>query len=166
MNQQSIGLIRESFDKLVPIADEVEARFSARLFDTYPDVCRIFLMDVAPQERALVRTLERALGRLAESGGFPAAVDELARRHHAFRIAHVYYDALATTLLWTLRHSLGGGFTREVELAWAEALHPRAAGNSVASGKTGKAGAKAGRPKLVCITGGGTAQTAKHHPKG
>lgn len=96
--------------------------FNARLLDAHPDVYRLFVVDIEPQERRLVQTLRFVLGHLGLFGGILPTVRALACSHKVCRLIDAHYEALRETLIWTLRRSLGAGFSVEVERAWHDAL--------------------------------------------
>lgn len=46
------------------------------------------------------------------------AVQDLGRRHVAYRVRPDHYDTVGAALLWTLEQRLGTDFTPEVQEAW------------------------------------------------
>lgn len=121
MNKNSVDIIQGSFEQLVPIADQVDAMFNARLLDTHPEVYRIFVLDVEPHARKLVQALAPVVRNLNKVGGIRPAMRELAHQQKVYRVAETYYQAIEATLIWTLRRSLGASFTGDVERAWINA---------------------------------------------
>ncbi|MDW6023348.1 hypothetical protein SAZ10_16455 [Mesorhizobium sp. BAC0120] len=129
MDDRAISLILGSFRELIPMAEQADVLFNARLLDTCPDVYRLFAADVDPKDRTLVGTLRLIFGHINRFGAILPTVRALAGSHKVFRLIEVYYHELAEVLIWTLRRSLGFRFTTEVERAWHQALHaPVAAG--------------------------------------
>lgn len=121
MNEQTIALVQTSFKKLVPIADQVGEAFYARLFESYPAVRPMFAQDIGLQSKKLVQMLALVVNGLDKLDTIMPAVQQLARRHNGYGVVDAHYDAVGDTLLWTLRHGLGGDFTPEVEAAWTDA---------------------------------------------
>ncbi|MBN9547924.1 MAG: hypothetical protein J0H31_03315 [Alphaproteobacteria bacterium] len=122
MDEHTAFLIRSSIAKLTPMAERVDVLFNERLLDIYPDVFRLFALDISPEERKLTQTISIVLVHLGYFGAILPTVKALARSHKVFRLVEMYYDALGETLIWTLRRSLGAGFSSEVERAWNSAL--------------------------------------------
>lgn len=119
---RAISLIIASLDRLDPINQTVEDLFHLRLLDTYPDVYRFFVMDIEPGDRRLLNVLAHILGHVRQCGAVAPTVRTLAGSHRVFQLIEAHYAALAETLIWTLRRSLGDSFTVEVERAWMGAL--------------------------------------------
>uniref|UniRef100_A0A9E7ZRT2 Globin domain-containing protein n=1 Tax=Bosea sp. NBC_00436 TaxID=2969620 RepID=A0A9E7ZRT2_9HYPH len=127
MDHRSRSLILTNIVALFPIAEQTDATFANRLLETYPEVYRLFAMEIASQERSLVLTLRLMFGNSRQFEEVLPIVQELARSHRIYRLIEPHYQALAETLIWTLRRSLGTGFTGEAERAWLRALdgYPR-----------------------------------------
>lgn len=122
MDHRASSLIIASLDRLCPISQTVDDLFHLRLLDTYPDVYRFFIMDIEPRDLRLLHVLAHILGHVRQCGAIAPTVRTLARSHGVFRLIEAHYAALAETLIWTLRRSLGESFTVEVERAWMGAL--------------------------------------------
>ena len=122
MDQRSRSLILTNIVALFPIAEQADAMFANRLLETYPEIYRLFALELGPQERSLVLTLRLMFGNSRHFGELLPIVQELARSHRIYRLIEPHYRALAETLLWTLRRSLGSGFTIEAERAWQHTL--------------------------------------------
>lgn len=122
MDGHAISFILASLSGLQSVSQQADAMFNARLLDTHPDVYRRFSLDVAPQDRRLLEVLGLILGHMRQSGVTAPIVKVLARSHRVFRLIDAHYEALAETLIWTLRRSLGDSFPIEAERAWLEAL--------------------------------------------
>jgi len=123
MDDRAISLVLKSFTELIPIAEQADAMFNARLLETCPDIYRLFAEDVEPEDRKLVRTLRLVFGHIGRFGAILPTVRTLASSHRVCRLIDAHYRELTRTLMWTLRRSLGDRFTVEVERAWHDALH-------------------------------------------
>ncbi|KAB2680895.1 hypothetical protein [Brucella pseudintermedia] len=122
MEERTISLIQSSLDGLGPISQKAEDLFHRRLLDSYPEVYRLFFMDTEPEDRRLVHLLGYVSGHIRHTGAIAATVRILAQSNKVFRLIEAHYEALAETLIWTLRRSLTDSFTNEVERAWMRAL--------------------------------------------
>lgn len=121
MEDKSVSLIQDSFRKLTPIADQVGTIFYARLFETHPAVRPMFAEDIAPQAKKLVQMLALVVNGLDKLDTILPAVRQLAQHHRAYGVVDAHYEAVGTTLIWTLRRGLADDFTSEVETAWTNA---------------------------------------------
>ncbi len=121
MTPDQIKLVRSSFAKVMPIADEASALFYGRLFELRPDYRRMFADDITEQRRKLMLTLATIvadLDRLEIIG--PMAAD-LGERHEGYGVIAADYEPVGAALIWTLRQGLGAAFTPDVEAAWGAA---------------------------------------------
>jgi hemoglobin-like flavoprotein len=121
MTPEDQTLVRESFDKLVPIAPQAAALFYDRLFMLDPSLKPLFKGDMAEQGRRLMKMIGTAVANLDELETIVPAVEDLGRRHATYGVQPAHYDTVATALLWTLGQGLGSAFTPPVEAAWTEA---------------------------------------------
>lgn len=120
MTPQTIALVQDSFRKVAPIAGTAADLFYDRLFETAPELRRLFPTDMADQKRKLVYMLSIAVNGLAALDMILPAVQDLGRRHGDYGVTPAHYDAVGSALLWTLAEGLGRDFTPEMEAAWAE----------------------------------------------
>lgn len=122
MDDRSISLMLSSIVKLMLMVERVDVMFNERLLDIYPDVYRLFVFDIPPAERKFTLTIGIVMDQLRHYGAILPAVKALAESNKTFRLVEMHYDALAETLIWTLRRSLGDSFRCDVERAWRNAL--------------------------------------------
>jgi hemoglobin-like flavoprotein len=121
MTPEDQTLVRESFDKVVPIAPQAAALFYDRLFMLDPSLKPLFKGDMAEQGRRLMKMIGTAVANLDKLETIVPAVEDLGRRHATYGVQPAHYDTVATALLWTLGQGLGSAFTPPVEAAWTEA---------------------------------------------
>lgn len=120
MNEEQIRLVRESFAKVAPIADQAAEMFYTRLFEMDPEVQKLFSGDMEEQGRKLMKMIGIAVGSLDRLGDIVPAVQQLGIRHAAYGVRDEDYDTVAGALLWTLGQGLGDDFTDECKAAWTE----------------------------------------------
>ena len=111
-------LVQESFAAVVPIADDAAVLFYRRLFELDPTLERMFKGDMTEQRRKLMQMLTAAVKGLDRLDQLVPVVEELGRRHVAYRVEDAHYDTVGTALLWTLEKGLGSAFTPDVRDAW------------------------------------------------
>ena len=120
MNSHEISLVKTSFAKVAPIAEQAAALFYARLFELDPSLRALFHGgDMAEQGRKLMQMLSLAVNGLDRIEALAPAVRSLGMRHAAYHVRDEHYDTVGEALLWTLGKGLGADFTAEMQAAWA-----------------------------------------------
>lgn len=118
MTPQQISLVKNSWQKVLPIADTAATLFYQRLFELDPQLRSLFTHDMQDQGRKLMNTITFAVNSLDNPAAIVPAVEELGRRHAGYGVADKDYDTVAQALLWTLQKGLGDAFTAETKQAW------------------------------------------------
>jgi hemoglobin-like flavoprotein len=121
MTPEQIALVQQSWQKVVPIADQAAALFYARLFELDGGLEPLFKGDLKSQGRKLTSMINTAVVNLSNLDGILPAVEDLGRRHAGYGVKAADYGTVATALLWTLEKGLGSAFTAETKQAWTEA---------------------------------------------
>jgi hemoglobin-like flavoprotein len=120
MTPQQISLVKNSWQKISPIADTAATLFYQRLFELDPQLQSLFKHDMQDQGRKLMNTITFAVNALDNLNLLVPAVEDLGRRHVAYGVADKDYDTVAQALLWTLQKGLGDAFTPATKQAWTE----------------------------------------------
>lgn len=118
MNASEITLVKNSFRKVLPIADQAAALFYARLFELDPSLRPLFRGDMAEQGRKLMTMIATAVGSLDRLEQIVPAVRALGARHGGYGVKEEHYATVGAALLWTLEKGLGPEFTPAVREAW------------------------------------------------
>jgi len=118
MNQFEITLVKDSFRKVLPIADQAAALFYARLFELDPQLRHLFRGDMVEQGRKLMTMIATAVASLERLETLVPAVRELGARHAGYGVTEEHYGTVGAALLWTLEKGLGPEFTPAVREAW------------------------------------------------
>ena len=114
------ALVRSSFDRVLPHADDFAARFYERLWSEHPELRALFAAtDMKRQRVMLVKTLGFALGSLDWLAEITPALEDLGRRHVRYGVQPSDYHAVGEALLWALENTLGDAFTDEARGAWS-----------------------------------------------
>jgi hemoglobin-like flavoprotein len=121
MNPEDIGLVQQSWQKVVPIAEQAAAMFYEELFSLDPSLKPLFKSDMKAQGRKLTSMLNTAVVNLARLETILPAVQELGRRHVGYGVEPAHYETVGTALISTLEKGLGSEFTPAVSAAWVEA---------------------------------------------
>lgn len=119
MTPQEIVLVKTSFRKIVPIADQAAALFYARLFELDPSLRELFHGDMSSQGRKLMQMIGLAVNGLDRLDSLAPSIRQLGMRHAGYQVRDEHYDTVGEALLWTLGKGLGADFTNEMQAAWA-----------------------------------------------
>lgn len=120
MTSHDITLVKESFRKLAPIADQAAALFYARLFELDPSLRHLFHNDMEAQEKKLMQMIGMAVQSLDRIEALVPLLAQLGARHVGYGVRDEHYATVGAALLWALEKSLGREFTPTVKLAWSE----------------------------------------------
>ena len=122
MTPTQVGLIRESWAAVEPIADTAAGLFYGRLFELDPTLERLFRRtDMVRQRQVLMGTLAVVVKTLDRIDELLPAVEALGRRHAGYGVRESHYATVGEALLWTLEQGLGEAFTPAVREAWTAA---------------------------------------------
>jgi hemoglobin-like flavoprotein len=118
-----VGLLETSFDLISPRADELVARFYARLFETAPSTRQIFArVDMETQQQSLVATLVTVREALRDLDTIMPDLEDLGERHVGYGAVPEHYPVVASVLVETMAEIAGSAWRPEYAAAWAEAL--------------------------------------------
>jgi hemoglobin-like flavoprotein len=121
MTPEEKRLIKETWRRVLPIADGAAALFYNRLFEIDPSTERLFLNTRMPEQRKkLVQMLTAALQGLDNLDALIPIVEALGRRHRGYGVAAQHYESVGAALLWTLEQGLGRAWTPEAAEAWTQ----------------------------------------------
>jgi hemoglobin-like flavoprotein len=115
-----ILLVKDSFRKIVPIADQASALFYARLFELDPALRPMFRGDMAEQGRKLMTMIATAVASLERLDTLVPTIRALGARHAGYQVTDDHYATVGAALLWTLEKGLGPDFTPQVRTAWTD----------------------------------------------
>ncbi len=118
MTPAQVTLVKESFAKVAPIAEQAAELFYGRLFELDPALKPLFKGDMKEQGRKLMTMIGAAVGSLDRLETIVPAVQQLGVRHKGYGVTDAHYATVASALLWTLEKGLGAAFTPEVKQAW------------------------------------------------
>jgi hemoglobin-like flavoprotein len=119
MTPEQVGLIKESWSKVLPISDKAAELFYGKLFELDPDIKPLFKGDMEEQGKKLMKMINTAVNGLDRLDEIVPAVQQLGARHIAYGVKDEHYDTAGAALLWTLGAGLGDAFTEDTKEAWA-----------------------------------------------
>jgi hemoglobin-like flavoprotein len=120
MTPEQIELVKSSWGKVEPIAEQAAELFYGKLFELNSELKSLFKSDMKEQGRKLMVMLNTAVNSLDKLEAIVPAVQEMGRRHVAYGVKDEDYDTVGEALLWTLEQGLGEGFTADVKEAWVD----------------------------------------------
>jgi len=121
MTPKQKGLIRESWNEIVPIADTAAELFYNRLLEVAPSIRPLFRStDMVEQSKKLIQALTVAVKNLDNLEALTPVLEDLGRRHLRYGVVAQHYEDVGKTLLWTLKQGLGDAWTPEVAAAWTD----------------------------------------------
>lgn len=122
MKKKTITLVQTSFAKVAPIASTAAELFYAKLFELDPSLKAIFPTDnpeaMKGQGNKLMTMLSAAVAGLNNLDKLVPVLEDLGKRHVAYKVEAAHYDTVGAALLSTLEAGLGADFTPEVKTAW------------------------------------------------
>lgn len=111
-------LVKDSWEKVVPIADTAAQLFYGKLFELDPSLEPMFKGDMKEQGAKLMKTLGIAVKSLDKLDTLVPVLQDLGKRHKDYGVVPGHYQTVAVALLDTLGKGLGDGFTPDTKDAW------------------------------------------------
>jgi hemoglobin-like flavoprotein len=122
MRPETERLVRESWARFHPVAEQSARYFYDKLFELDPEAKPLFARtDMEAQGRKLMLMLGEIVRTLDQPEALVTELADLGRRHVHYGVRDSDYDSVGTALLWTLEQGLGPAFTPQVRNAWTEA---------------------------------------------
>lgn len=118
MNSEQIELVKNSFAKIEPLAEEAGVLFYARLFELDPQLRPLFKNDIRLQGRKLLEMLGLAVRALDDFEPVVSLARESGIRHAGYGVEESDYETVSEALLWTFEAALKEDFTAETKDAW------------------------------------------------
>lgn len=113
--------LKDSWAIVAKSGDEVPLYFYSHLFLSHPELRDLFPISMAAQRDKLVGALGRIVSNVDAVGEVAPFIQQLGRDHRRFSVVARHYDAVGASLLATLQHFLGSGWTEGLAADWAAA---------------------------------------------
>ena len=117
---EQISLVQDSWNQVVPIADQAAELFYGKLFELNPSLKLMFKADMTEQGKKLMRMISIAVDNLDKLDEIVPTVQDLGVKHREYGVKNSDYDTVGAALLWTLGQGLGDAFTTDVMAAWTD----------------------------------------------
>jgi hemoglobin-like flavoprotein len=144
MDEAQKEVVRATFAKIAPIADQAGAMLYEKMFALDPDLRRLFAIDIETQGAKLMAMLATAIANVHRLDEILPKVRELGRRHVGYGVKDGDYDTGGVALAQTLEAAFGDDFTPVIRDAWS-ACYEAIAGEM----KAGAAAERAASPVLA-----------------
>ena len=116
------GLLRQSFEMVVPLKEAFAHSFYNRLFAYYPGTKTLFARtDMKRQEASLIATLAVVVAGVERGEHIRPILQDLGRKHERYGAKPEHYPLVGGVLLETFHEYLGQKFTPQMEAAWSQA---------------------------------------------
>jgi NAD(P)H-flavin reductase/hemoglobin-like flavoprotein len=113
--------LRESFAQVAMHGDELPLFFYSDLFIKHPEVRDLFPISMAAQRGHLVDALVKIVAQVDSVAELTVFLQGLGRDHRKFGAAAEHYGAVGDSLLTTLEHFSGPGWTPSLAADWKAA---------------------------------------------
>ena len=121
MTPTEIALVRQGFDRIAPLAQDVGVTFYQTLFALDPSLRPLFRGDIRAQAGHLMGALAMVVQSLDDLGPVLDKVQALGRRHGGYGVQPRHFDIVGQAFLATLAAGLGTAFTPDARAAWTTA---------------------------------------------
>lgn len=118
MTPEQKQLVKESWEKVVPIQEAAAEMFYERLFTENPEVKPYFQGDMSEQGRKLMAMISTAVNSLDRLEDLVKPLKRAGKAHAGYGVREEDYDKVGAAFLWTLKQGLKEGFTPEIKDAW------------------------------------------------
>ncbi|MFZ2176266.1 MAG: globin domain-containing protein [Rhodococcus sp. (in: high G+C Gram-positive bacteria)] len=117
----NIAALHASWREVVKISDQATQFFYSHLFLTHPEVRDMFPISMAEQRDRFFVALGHIVSNVETIPTDSAYIEQLGRDHRRFDVVAEHYPAAGASLLATLQHFLGSGWTPELAADWEAA---------------------------------------------
>src|SRR5215469_7891848 len=118
LDTQRLG---ENFAGVAAHGEQVALFFDAHLFLTHPEVRDMFPVSMATQRDRFLTALGRIVADAGDTGALAPFLRDLGKDHRKFGALAAHYPAVGESLIATLKHFTGAGWTSELEQNWVDA---------------------------------------------
>ena len=124
ISKKQISIVRETWLKVVPIADVASGLFYDRLFDINPELKNLFDgVDLPEQRKKLIQAINMVVMSLDKIDSLIPAIKSLGSRHVGYGVEDHHYAQVGDALLWTLQAGLKDDWTDEAKESWTLAYN-------------------------------------------
>lgn len=123
MTPKQVVLVKNSWARIVPIADQAAQLLYQKVFELEPPLQPLFTGDMTTQGRKIMSMIDTIVNSLDRIDAVTPAVEQLGEHHAEYGVRIKDYATLGRALLWALETLLGEAFTADVKEAWSTTYH-------------------------------------------
>ncbi|WP_405491456.1 globin domain-containing protein [Nocardia sp. NBC_00511] len=116
-----IEALQASWTQVGAVGPEAVEYFYNHLFEAHPEVRGMFAEDLSPQRERFLSGLARIVTNVETLAADPSFVQQLGAHHARLGVVADHYPVAGASLLATLEHFLGDGWTPELAQTWTTA---------------------------------------------
>jgi hemoglobin-like flavoprotein len=117
-SKEEIKLIQYSFNTLTAKSKKVGEKFYKRLFESNPNISKLFKGDMKEQAGALMRMVKTVVEGLNHPEIIIPAIQDLGRRHNEYGVTPEQYKIFGECLISTIEEEMGNDFNSVTKKAW------------------------------------------------
>lgn len=144
MTPEQKQLVKESWEKVVPIQETATEMFYERLFTENPEVKPYFKGDMKEQGKKLMAMINMAVNSLDRIDNLIEPLKRAGKAHAGYGVKEKDYDKVGAAFLWTLEQGLKDAFTPEIKDAWT-VTYLTVAGVMIEGAEYGEAESESGK---------------------
>lgn len=121
MTPNEITLVRQGYDRIAPLAEQVGFEIYERVFAMDPSLRALFHIDMATQVGHFMGAVAMVVRSLDNLAPILQQIQALGRRHAGYGVLPRHFAMAGVALLGTLEARLGDAFTPAARAAWTRA---------------------------------------------
>ena len=118
MTPDEINLVRQGYDRIAPLAEQVGFEIYERVFAMDPSLRALFRIDMSAQVSHFMGALTMVVRSLDNLAPILAQIQALGRRHATYGVQPRHFAMGGVALLDTLEARLDDAFSPEARAAW------------------------------------------------
>jgi len=120
LTKDDINEIQISFVKLKGKQQEAGDLLYKHLFESSPDVAKIFKNDIKEQAQLFMKMMKTVVDGLNNVHILMAGLQELGGRHREYGVTPYQYKYFGESLMFSLEKTLGNDFGEKTKIAWGK----------------------------------------------
>jgi hemoglobin-like flavoprotein len=122
VNHDALECLRASFDRIQPHLLHVSERFYQDLFETAPEIRRLFAPDMTRMHGHFTAALALLFRNLSMLDAMGPSLMALGAVHVGYSVRPEHYEVARVCLVGAIRHHSGAHWSAELERDWFEAI--------------------------------------------
>lgn len=122
MTSDEISIVKQSWQKFVPLSQSAGELFYDRLSEIKPDLLINYNQEHIEQVRSLMTSLNIIIDKLDDPYSILSIYQSMGNNKIGYGVLENDYESSITALEWILEQGLGMDFTPEVRKAWSHAF--------------------------------------------